>query len=279
MMFRSRWSILIYSAAVTLLIVLAAFTMITPILWLLSTSLKTGETVFATPPSLIPRDPTLDNYRYVLESGDVPRYIVNSIVVSLLSVALNLVLSALVAYPLARMRFRGKKTLFIAILATMIVPFQSIMLPVFLITKQLGLVNTPIGVVLPTAVTAFGVYLLRQAFLAIPYELEEAARIDGCNDFVIWYRIMVPLIKPSLATLAIITFTTTWSDFLWPVIVLQNPDKFTLTVGIQYFMSMLTSNWEHISAVSVIAVIPTVVLFLLLQKYFYAGTLSGSIKG
>lgn len=279
MVFRSRTSILVYSVSVVLLIVSAAIVMTMPILWLLSTSLKQGETVFATPPSLIPSNPTLDNYQYVIQSGDVPLYVMNSIVVAILSVVLNLVLSASIAYPLARMRFRGRKTLFVAILSTMVVPFQSIMLPVFLICRYLGIVNTPIGVVLPTAVTALGVYLLRQAFLEIPHELEEAARIDGCSDFKIWYRIMIPLIKPSLATLAIITFTASWSDFLWPIIVLQDPTKFTLPIGMQYFMSMLTSNWQYISAVSIIAVIPTVVLFLLLQKYFYAGTLSGAVKG
>lgn len=279
MLFRSRKTILIYSVTVTLLIACTAIVMISPILWLLSTSFKTGETVFATPPSLIPKQPTLDNYAYVLSEGDVPLYIVNSLIVAVLSVILNLVLSALVAYPLARMRFRGRKTLFIAILATMVVPFQTIMLPIFLITKSIGLVNTLIGVALPTAVTAFGVFLLRQAFMEIPMEMEEAARMDGCGDFRIWYRIMVPLVKPTLATLAIITFTTSWSDFLWPIVVLQDPDKFTLPVGMQYFMSMLTSNWQYIAAVSIIACLPTVVLFLLLQRYFYAGTLSGAIKG
>ncbi|XID90201.1 carbohydrate ABC transporter permease [Paenibacillaceae bacterium WGS1546] len=279
MMFRSRSSILVYSVGVVLTIVLAAVAMTLPVLWLLSTSLKTGETVFATPPSLIPLNPTLGNYEYVLQSGDVPLYIWNSVVVAVLAVVLNLALSASVAYPLARMRFKGRKTLFIAILSTMVVPFQSIMLPVFLICRQLGLVNTPIGVVLPTAVTALGVFLLRQAFMEIPHELEEAARMDGCSDFKIWYRIMLPLIKPSLATVAIITFTASWSDFLWPIIVLQDPSKFTLPIGMQYFMSMLTSNWQHIAAVSIIAVAPTVVLFLLLQKYFYAGSLSGAIKG
>ncbi|WP_020619866.1 carbohydrate ABC transporter permease [Paenibacillus daejeonensis] len=279
MRFHSKSSLLIYAILVMLLIVSSAIVMTAPILWLLSTSFKTGETVFATPPKLLPDNPTLANYEYVLQSADVPLYLGNSMVVAVLSVFLNLLLSALVAYPLARMQFRGKKVLFLSILATMVVPFQSIMLPIFLICKHLGIVNTPIGVVLPTAITALGVYLLRLAFMAIPYELEEAARIDGCSDFRIWYQIMLPLIKPSLATLAIITFTAAWSDFLWPVIVLQDPERFTLPVGIQYFMSMMTSNWQHISAVSIIATLPTVILFLLLQHYFYAGTLSGAVKG
>lgn len=279
MKFDNRSSILIYSFVVLVLFSLLVFFMTGPIVWLLSTSLKSGEDVFRFPPNIIPEHPTLANFQYVWKTADISRYFLNSMEVAALSVVLNLVLSAMMAYPLARMNFKGRKWLFIAILATMIIPFQSIMLPVFLMTRYMGLVDTFLGVVLPTSVTALGVYLLRQAFLVIPSELEEAARIDGCSEFKIWYRIMLPLIKPSLATLAIITFTASWSDFLWPLIVLQDPAKFTLPVGMQYFMSMLTSNWQHISAVSIIAILPTVVLFLLLQRYFYAGSLSGSVKG
>lgn len=256
--------------------------MIAPFVWILSKAFESGGNVFQTPPNLLPENPTLSNFQYVWGSGDVPLYFINSLGVVTLTVLINLIVCVLIAYPLGRMAFKGKNAIFIAILSTMMVPFASIMLPIFLMTDKLHLTNTYLGVALPTSVVltgALGVYLLRQAFIVLPVELEEAARIDGCSEFGIFLKIMLPLVKPSLIALAIITFTLAWSDFLWPLIALTDPQKFTLPVGMQYFMSMLTANWEHISAVSVIACLPTVIIFIVLQRYFYASSLSGSIKG
>jgi putative chitobiose transport system permease protein len=267
------------SAAAVSIAFLIAFVAVFPFLWLLSTSLKPAGEVFAVPPQLLPTHPTLDAYASVWNEGGVNVYLFNSMIVAALAVVLNVSITALAAYPLAFIPFRGRRLVFLAILATMMIPFQTIMLPVFIITRTVGLANNFLGVVLPTAVTAIGVYFMREGFRSIPRELRDAAKVDGCTEFQTWRRVALPLVRTPLAAVAILTFTASWSEFLWPLIILSDPDKFTLPVGIQYFMSILKSNWNEISAAAIIATIPTMVLFLLLQRFFYAGVTVGAVKG
>ncbi len=257
-----------------------------PFIWLISTSLKgSAENIFAYPPQIIPQDFTFENYVGVWKRVNFIAYFVNSTIVAGATVALNLLLSALAAYPLARMQFWGKKTAFFAVLATIMVPFQAIMLPVYLITLKLNLVDSVnnfmgyLGLVMPFAVSAFGIFLMRQAFLTIPKEMEEAAVVDGCSAFQVFFKVLLPMVKPSLAVLAIFTFIGSWGEFLWPSIVLTKESMYTLPVGVNNLQGMFSSNWRFIAAGSILAIIPIVVFFLAMQKYFISGETEGAVKG
>lgn len=269
-----------------ILLITVSLLSIFPFLWLISTSLKGGaENIFAYPPNFIPQDFTLENYAGVWGKVDFLKYFFNSTVVAFFTVILNLIFSSMAAYPLARMDFRGKKIAFFAILATIMIPFQAVMLPIYLIILKLNLIDTAgpvqgyLGLILPFAVSAFGIFLMRQAFLAIPKELEEAAIVDGCNSFQIFFKILLPMVKPTLAILAIFTFIGSWGEFLWPSIVLSEEKMFTLPVGINNLQGIFSSNWRYIAAGSIISIIPIIVFFLSLQKYFIAGENEGAVKG
>ena len=257
-----------------------------PFIWLISTSLKgVNENIFAYPPTIIPTDFTCENYIGVWHKVNFIGYFINSMVVAGFTVLLNLILSSLAAYPLARMEFKGKKIVFFSILATIMIPFQSIMLPVYLITIKLNLIDSVnnfmgyLGLILPFAVNAFGIFLMRQAFMKVPRELEEAAIIDGCNIFEMFVKVCLPLVKSSLAVLAIFTFIGSWGEFLWPSIVLTKDSMYTLPVGINNLQGLFSSNWRFIAAGSILATIPIVIFFLAMQKYFISGENEGAVKG
>ncbi len=257
-----------------------------PFLWLTSTALKgAGENIFAYPPVFIPEDFTFENFRLVLVLVPIVGYALNSFIVAFFTVILNLIFSALAAYPLARMNFGGKNFVFFGILATIMVPFQAIMLPIYIITLKLNLTdsysnfNGYLGLILPFAVNAFGIFLLRQAFLAIPKELEESAVIDGCNSIQIFFKVLLPLIKPSLAVLAIFTFIGSWGEFLWPSIILTKDALYTLPVGINDLQGAFSANYRLIAAGSMVSIVPIVIFFLVLQKYFIQGSTEGAVKG
>lgn len=257
-----------------------------PFLWLLSTALKgADENIFQYPPVFFPESPTLANFKGVWNQIPFMLYFLNSMIVAGFTVILNLILSALAAYPLARMEFKGKKTIFYATLATIMIPFQAIMLPVYLIVLKLNMVDSfnsvmgYIGLILPFAVNAFGIFLMRQAFLAIPKEMEEAAFVDGCNVFQIWWKILLPMVKPTLAVLAIFTFIGSWGEFLWPSIVLTKKALYTLPVGVNDLQGMFSANWRYIAAGSIISTIPILVFFIAMQRYFISGENDGAVKG
>ncbi len=269
-----------------LVLIFVSLISIFPFIWLLSTSLKgNSENIFAYPPSIIPKEFTWANYVGVWHRVDLMRYFINSMIVAGGTVLLNLILSSLAGYPLARMEFKGKKITFFAILATIMIPFQAIMLPVYLITLKLHLVDSVndvmgyIGLIMPFAVSAFGIFLMRQAFLAIPREMEEAAIVDGCNVFQVFWKVLLPMVKPSLAVLAIFTFIGSWGEFLWPSIVLTKEAMYTLPVGVNNLQGMFSSNWRYIAAGSIISTIPIIIFFLAMQKYFISGENEGAVKG
>ncbi len=257
-----------------------------PFLWLISTALKSkNENIFAYPPQFIPDHITFENFIGAWQQVPFAGYIINSFIVAAVTIIFNLLFASLAAYPLARMEFKGKDWCFFAMLATMMVPFQVIMIPLYLLTLRLNLVDSYgavagfAGMILPFAVSAFGILLMRQAFMAIPKELEEAAIIDGCNVFQIWWKVLMPLVKPSLATLAIFTFVGCWGEFLWPSIVLTKQEMFTLPVGLNYLQGFFSSNWRFISAGAIISTIPILIFFLALQKHFVGGQTQGAVKG
>ena len=257
-----------------------------PFIWLISTSLKgVNENIFAYPPTIIPQEFTWNNYTEVFKKVNFIAYFWNSMIVAAFTVILNLVLSSLAAYPLARMKFAGKNFIFFSILATIMIPFQAIMLPVYLITIKLNLIDSInnfmgfLGLILPFAVSAFGIFLMRQAFLSIPKEIEEAAVVDGCNSFQIFSSILIPMVKPSLAILAIFTFIGSWGEFLWPSIVLTKNEMYTLPVGVNNLQGMFSSNWRYIAAGAILSTVPIIIFFLAMQKYFIAGENEGAVKG
>jgi len=267
-------------------LIITSLLSIFPFIWLTSTSLKgINEDIFAYPPTIIPQDFTWANYVDVWHRVNFMGYFWNSMIVAGLTVLLNLILSSLAAYPLARMQFKGKKFTFFAILATIMIPFQAIMLPVYLITLKLHLIDSVnnvmgyIGLVMPFAVSAFGIFLMRQAFLKVPKEVEEAAIVDGCNVFQMFVKVVIPMVKPTLAVLAVFTFIGSWGEFLWPSIMLTKDSMYTLPVGINNLQGMFSSNWRFIAAGSIIATIPIIIFFLAMQRYFISGENDGAVKG
>ncbi|NEY72419.1 carbohydrate ABC transporter permease [Bacillus mesophilus] len=262
------------------LLILVTILMVGPFLWLLSTSLKSGsENIFQYPPQFIPEKITLQNYVEVMKAFPFWTYLKNSTIVAFLTVVLNIIFCSLAAYPLARMQFRGKNIVFLLIISTMMIPFQLLMIPIYLLSLDLGLQNTYAGLVLPHATTAFGIFLMRQAFLTIPYELDESARMDGANAWQIWWRILMPLVKPSLVTLAIFTFVMAWGDFLWPLIILNDQTMYTLPLGLNTLAGSFSNNWRYIAAGSVISVLPIIIFFAILQRHFIEGAMKGAVKG
>jgi putative chitobiose transport system permease protein len=251
-----------------------------PFLWLLSTSLKgAGENIYAFPPSLLPREPTLANYVKVFESQPFFTYLLNSSLVAALSVASNLALASLAAYPLARMDFRGRGLVFGTLLATMMVPFQLLMIPVYELALALGLHNSTAGLVLPHACTAFGIFFMRQAFLSVPRALEEVALIEGVGRLRIWWHVMLPLVRPSLATLAVFSFIAVWGDFLWPLIITDDPAHFTLPLGVNRLASTFSMDWRLVAAGAVFSILPILAVFSFSQRFFIEGAMKGAVKG
>lgn len=277
---------IIFKTTIHTILIATCLLSIFPFLWLTSTSFKgINEDIFAYPPSIIPQDFTWSNYIDVWQRVDFMGYFWNSLIVAGLTVLLNLILSSLAAYPLARMEFKGKKFCFFSILATIMIPFQAIMLPVYLITLKLHLIDSVnnvmgyIGLVMPFAVSAFGIFLMRQAFLKVPKEVEEAAIVDGCNVFQMFVKVVLPMVKPTLAVLAVFTFIGSWGEFLWPSIMLTKESMYTLPVGINNLQGMFSANWRFIAAGSIISTIPIIIFFLMMQKYFISGENDGAVKG
>ncbi len=261
-------------------LLLLALLMLVPLLWLVSTSLKgPAEDIFSTPPSLIPAQPSLEAYGRLFADHPLVLYLFNSTVVSLLAVLGNLLFCSLAAYPLARMRFAGRGLVLALVVATILIPFQVVMIPLYLMMVQLGLRNTLWALIVPQAATAFGIFLLRQSFLGVPVELEEAARIDGCTPAGEWWNVMIPAARADLITLAMFVFIGTWSDFLWPLVILDDPRLYTLPLGLQQLASSFSLDWRLVAAGSVVSILPVLVLFVLLQRYILPSASGDAVKG
>ncbi len=257
-----------------------AFVMLFPLLWLISTSFKSpAENIFQFPPQLFPSQPTFQNFLTVWQSNPFGQYLFNSTIIAVLTVGLNLLFCSLAAYPLARLDFRGRDLIFTSIVSTIMIPFQIVMIPLYILTVQLGLRNSYLGVIFPSIASAFGIFLLRQAFQGVPKELEEAARIDGCSELGLWWNIMLPAVRPALVTLAIFVFIGSWSDFLWPLIVLDRPEYYTLPLGVATLAGTFSLDWRLIAAGSVISIAPVLLFFLFMQRYIVPTDSGSGVKG
>ena len=262
------------------LLLLVAVLLLLPLLWLVSTSLKgPAEDIFTSPPALLPSQPSLEAYGRLFAANPMGTYLLNSTIVSALAVLANLLFCSLAAYPLARMRFRGRGLVLALVVATILIPFQVVMIPLYLLMVQIGLRNSLWALIVPQAATAFGIFLLRQSFLAVPVELEEAARIDGCTPIGEWWNVMLPAARADLITLAMFVFIGTWSDFLWPLIILDDHNLYTLPLGLQQLASSFSLDWRLVAAGSVVSILPVLLLFVLLQRYILPSASGDAVKG
>ncbi|MCD7955467.1 MAG: carbohydrate ABC transporter permease [Lachnospiraceae bacterium] len=260
-------------------LILLAFLMLIPFVWMLSASLKLNKDVFAFPIEWIPSNPRWRNYVDIWTKIPLLTFIKNSAKLTIIVTLLQLFTSSFAAYAFAKLNFKGKNVLFLGYIATIAVPWQAYMVPQFMMMRSWHLNNTHLAIICLQAFSAFGVFLMKQFYEGVPDELCEAARIDGLSEYGIWMRIMLPLSKPALSTLTIFTFVNTWNDFLGPLIYLTKTELKTIQIGLRMFISQYSAEYGLIMAASIIALIPVLIIFLSLQKYFVQGVASTGIKG
>ncbi len=255
-----------------------AVTMVFPFVWSFSTSLQTKETLLQVPPQLIPESPSLDAYRELVEVMPFARIVINSAIVTAIVVVLQVVTSALAGYGIARFRFRGRNALLLLYIATLMVPFQVTIVPLFIGMSRLGWLNTLHALVLPMVASAFGVFLFRQYFMQMPRELEEAAALDGAGPWRTFWSVAFPYARPAAATFGILAFMASWNSFLWPLFVARDESAMTLPVGLASLHGRYQTDWNLVMAGSVIAVVPVIIAFATVQRHISAGLLLGGVS-
>ncbi|HTL75261.1 MAG TPA: carbohydrate ABC transporter permease [Casimicrobiaceae bacterium] len=250
-----------------------------PLLWMLAASFMAPGEASAYPPPLVPSHPTLANYRELFAHAGMGRYLANSVLLAVAATALSLVFNVTAGYAFAKLDFRGRDRLFRLMLGALVIPGQVAMVPLFLLLKHMGLVNTYGGVIVPALASIFGIFLVRQYALSIPDDLLEAARIDGASEWRIFVLVVVPLLKPIIVTLAVFTLLGTWNDFMWPLIVLSDQDLYTLPVALASLSREHVQDNELMMAGAVLTTLPVLVVFLSLQRYYMQGLMLGAVKG
>lgn len=260
-------------------LVIASFAMIVPLIWMLSASVKPETQIFAFPIQWIPEKFMWNNYVKVFTLYPFMTYYINTIKIAVIITLAQIITCSMAAYSFSKIKYPERDKLFLGYLSTMMVPFQVIMVPQFIIMRMLGLMNTHTALILIGAFAPFGVFLFRQFFLTIPDELSESARIDGCSEFGIYFKIILPLSKPAIGSVTIFTFVAAWNDFLAPLIYINTEDKKTLQLGMRNFQTLYESNYGQLMAAAVCAVVPTILVFLLAQDYFVKGIATSGLKG
>jgi multiple sugar transport system permease protein len=259
------------------LLFIGGLIMISPLAFMFSTSLKTADQVYDL--RLIPAAPTLANYVAVLADGRFMRWFFNSTLVAVAVTISNCFFDSLVGYTLAKFQFRGRQFVFIAILSTLMIPTEMLVIPWYLMSSQLGWLDSYWGIMFPGMMTAFGTFLMKQFFETVPNDFIEAARVDGLNEFQIWWKVAMPLVTPALSALAIFTFLGNWTAFFWPLIVTTSKELYTLPVGLSSFAVEQSIQWEMIMTGAAIATLPTLLVFLVLQRYIVRGVMLAGLKG
>ena len=249
-----------------------------PVLWVFLSSLKPQSELFTYPLTIFPQTPMLTNYATAFASGDFLAFFKNSIFVSVVATVITVTINVMAGYALSKFYFRGRDLIFYIMIGTLMIPLQAIMVPIFLLLKELGLLNTLWGVIIPPAATPTGIFLSRQYILSIPDSFIEAARIDGAGEFLIFRRVVVPLAKPIVATIAIFSFMWRWNDFLWPFIVISSKRNMTLQLALANFVGQYQINWANLLAMTVVTMIPMLVVFIILQRHFVTGLTAGGVK-
>ncbi|MGV1987228.1 carbohydrate ABC transporter permease [Agrobacterium sp. 22-221-1] len=251
--------------------------MVSPLLFMFSTSFKTADQVYDL--RLIPAAPTLANYITVMADGRFLRWFFNSMLVAVIVTVSNCFFDSLVGYTLAKFEFRGRYFIFLAILSTLMIPTEMLVIPWYLMSSQLGWLDSYWGIMFPGMMTAFGTFLMKQFFETVPNDFIEAARVDGLNEFQIWWKVALPLVTPALSALAIFTFLGNWTAFFWPLIVTTSKELYTLPVGLSSFAVEQQIQWEMIMTGAAIATIPTLIVFIVLQRYIVRGVMLAGLKG
>ncbi len=259
------------------LLALGGIAMVVPIFYMVMTSLKHPHEVYEL--SLFPREPTIGNYVFMLKDGRFFRWFGNSLFIAVVVTASNVFFDSLVGYTLAKYRFRGRYFVFLAILSTLMIPTEMLVIPWYMMSSNFGWVDTTWGIMFPGMMTAFGTFLMKQFFETVPDDFLDAARIDGLNEFTIWWTIAMPLVTPALSALAIFSFLGNWTAFLWPLIVTTSPALYTLPVGLTTFSVEQQIDWELIMTGASFATIPTLIVFLLFQRYIIRGVVLAGLKG
>jgi multiple sugar transport system permease protein len=265
------------SVALHLVVVLGAFVMLFPFAWAVVTSISPGSGLSSTP-SLVPQDPSLAAYGELFSRLPFGRVVLNSAVLAVAATLFQLLTGAMAGYAFSRLPFRGSGAVFAVYLATMMIPLQVLIVPLFVEMKALGLIDTYAGALLPTISSAFGVFLLRQAINQVPRELDEAATLDGASHVRIFAQVVLPNIRPALATLAVFAFMSSWNSFLWPLVILRSPELQTLPVALQALQGQYTTQWDVVMAGSVVSVLPMLALYVVAQKYVVQGVASSGLK-
>jgi multiple sugar transport system permease protein len=268
-------------ALLYLVMALLVVVMVLPFGWMLSTSLKAQQYILETPPQLFPNPVTFESYIQLAERMDIGRIVFNSVFVAVVTTAGQIIISAMAAYAFSRLEWRGRNLVFTLYLATMMVPSVVMVIPQFILIRQLGWVNTYAALIVPSLFNAFGTFLLRQSFLGLPKDFEEAAFVDGANPFTIFWRIMLPLNLPAIATLVVLSFMGSWNSYLFPLFVARKEDVITLPVALGVLQGgpRALTEWNMVMAGAVIMVLPILIVYLLAQKWFVQGVVSSGIKG
>lgn len=266
-------------AVLYVFLIIVVIVMLVPLAWMFSASLKTADTVFSTTIKWIPDAPQWGNYVMIWKKIPFALFTYNSAKLTVVITVIQLITSSFAAYGFAKCKFKGRDFLFLCYVATIAIPWQVYMLPQYIMMQKMNLVNTHLSIILLQSFTAFGVFLLRQFYLSIPDELLEAARIDGLSEYGIYARIVLPLSKPSMATLTIFSFVTVWNDFMGPMIYFDSTKLKTIQLGIRLFVGQYSAHYEYIMAASVIALVPVFVLYLAFQRFFVQGIATSGLKG
>lgn len=266
--------LLVYS-----ILFLSAVIILIPFVWMISNSLKGAGEIYSWPPSLLPKRIEWNNYRTALTLVPFNRFFFNSFLITSLVTVSSIFFDSMTGYAFAKFKFKGKNILFYLVLATLILPVQSTIIPAYIILEKLNWVNTFMALIIPNISNAFGIFLMRQFIQSIPDELIEAARIDGLNEFGIYHRIILPLSKPALATLAIFQIQYHWNDFFWPLIMTNSTKMKTVQLGLVYFTGQYFTQWNLLMAVVVTALLPIIIIFIFAQRYFIEGITLSGLKG
>ncbi|MCP9486289.1 MAG: carbohydrate ABC transporter permease [Gaiellaceae bacterium MAG52_C11] len=266
------------TAASYAIVIVACVVTLGPFFYILTTSVKDSGLLFQYPPDWIPADFFWGNYTFLLEQTSFLRWMLNTLVVALSVTVLKLLFDSMAGYAFAKMRFPGKNVLFVVVLATLMIPFSAILIPLFFLVRDLGLLDTYWALILPPLANPVGIFLMRSFIESLPNDLENAARLDGCSEFAVYRRVILPLIKPPLVVLAVLTFLIQYTSFIWPLVAVSSEDMRVLTTGLAAQRGVTSIDWGTVSAGGIMAMIPITIVFLALQRYFIAGSLAGALK-
>ncbi|MFD0871143.1 Inner membrane ABC transporter permease protein ycjP [Chlamydia abortus] len=250
-----------------------------PVLWVVLSSFKNNNDLYAWPPQIFPSVFTLENYKAAFDKGNFGVYFMNSAFVTVVSTVLLLLVNSMAGFALAKYRFKGDTLILVGFISTLMIPLEVIMIPIFSVISKLGLYNSLWGIIIPPAATPTGVFLIRQYLLSVPNDLLEAARMDGASEWKIYRSIILPIAKPILAVLTIFSFMWRWDDFLWPLIVISDPKKYTIQLALSNFIGEYNVDWSSLLAMSVITMIPVLIVFLIFQKQLVQGIVTTGMKG